>query len=295
MAGPLERHVHVNGIDLCYFEWPGEGRPIFLAHATGFHARCWDQVVAHLPGRRVVALDMRGHGRSEKVPPPYDWADFAADIVALFERLGLRGAIGAGHSKGGYAVAVASGLAPGAFASLVLVDPVVLPREAYGRPDQAVGHFAARRRNEWASPQEMFESFSPRPPFNTWDPAVLRDYCEFGLSPNPEGAGFVLACPPELEAATYMGAPMTDPYDAIANVDIPVRILRARSRGDAPGRDLSGSPTSPGLAGHFRHGEDVYLPFHSHFIPMEAPELVASHILALDAALPGIDGTPVAD
>jgi len=33
-----------NGVDIALFEWPGEGTPVFLAHATGFHARCWDQV-----------------------------------------------------------------------------------------------------------------------------------------------------------------------------------------------------------------------------------------------------------
>ena len=61
---PRERRVAVNGIELTIFEWHAasarRGDPILLAHATGFHARCWDRVVAHLGTRYVVAVDQRG-------------------------------------------------------------------------------------------------------------------------------------------------------------------------------------------------------------------------------------------
>ena len=45
--------------------------------------------------------------------------------------------------------------------------------------------------------------------------------------------------------------------------------------------DMSSSPTAPDLASHFEHGEDVYLPEYSHFMPMEDPGLVARHVLEL--------------
>ncbi len=286
MTGPNETRVRVNDIDLCLFEWEGEGPPIFLAHATGFHARCWDQVVAHLPGRHCYALDMRGHGRSDKPAPPYPWLNFGKDVAEVARAIGLRDAIGAGHSKGGHAVTYAAAHVPGAFASLLLVDPVIMPREAY-REQQMGEHFAARRRNEWASPEEMFERFKDRPPFNTWEPAVLRDYCEFGLLPAPSGKGYVLACPPEIEAATYGGSLGSDIYDEIARIDIPVRVMRARAREGEVASDMGGSPTAPDLAKHFARGEDVPLPEHSHFIPMEAPGLVAAHIIELADRIAG--------
>ncbi len=48
---------------------------------------------------------------------------------------------------------------------------------------------------------------------------------------------------------------------------------------------MSASPTWPGLADELANAEDVFLPERSHFIPMEAPELVVSHLreLAADA------------
>lgn len=271
----------MDGVELQLFEWPGDGPDVFFAHATGFHARCWDRVIERLPGVHAYALDMRGHGRSDKPAPPYPWANFGRDVAAVARQIGLNGALAVGHSKGGHAVTLAASLEPGIFAKLLLVDPVIGPRA--GRPGGSAegDHFAARRRNEWGSPEEMFDRFKDRPPFSGWDPEVLRDYCEYGLLPNPAGEGYVLACPPEIEAATYAGAMATDIYPAIESLTIPVRILRARQRTEGGPMDMSSSPTAPDLASHFQHAEDIFLPQYSHFIPMEDPELVARHVLEM--------------
>lgn len=281
MREPIGFQAHVNGVGLQVWEWPGDGPTVFFAHATGFHGRCWDRVIERLPGVHAYAVDMRGHGRSEKPEPPYPWVNFGRDVAALGRHLGLDGALGVGHSKGGHAVTFAASLEPGLFAKLLLVDPVIGPRMTHPPRMGDGDHFAARRRNEWASADEMFERFSGRPPFSNWDPAVLRDYCEYGLLPNPAGEGFVLACPPRIEAATYAGAYTIDIYPAIESLTIPVRVLRARARTEGGPMDMSSSPTAPDLASHFEHGEDVYLPEYSHFIPMEDPGLVARHVLEL--------------
>lgn len=284
-----ELRIAANAINLAVFDWPGAEPAVLFAHATGFHARCWDQVVARLPGRRCVAIDMRGHGRSDKPPPPYPWRLFAKDVAAVARALRLRGALGVGHSSGGYAVACAAALAPEAFRGLLLVDPVILPRPAYEGGLAAPSHFATRRRNEWSSPEEMFERFSGRAPFGPWEPAVLRDYCTFGLIPAPSGEGYVLACPPAIEAAVYAGNAESDPYPAIAAIEVPVRVLRAPPRGEwrpsvgaAPEAnvaiDMRGSPTPPALSAAFRYGTDVLVEGATHYLPMETPALVANHV-----------------
>jgi len=282
MPEPLSSRISANGLELQMFEWPGDGPMVFFAHATGFHARCWDQVIGQLPGFHCYALDMRGHGRSDKPAPPYPWRRFGEDVAAVAGQLGLSGALAVGHSKGGYAITLAAALEPGAFTSLLLIDPVIMAREAYSRPPEGE-HFAARRRNEWASADEMFDRFKGRPPFATWDSAVLHDYCDFGLVPNPAGDGFVLACPPAIEAATYGGSSGQDIYAEIESLTIPVRILRARQREEGAPMDMSGSPTAPDLAMHFQHSEDHYLPRYSHFIPMEDPAFVASQVREMAA------------
>jgi pimeloyl-ACP methyl ester carboxylesterase len=274
----LSRHEE-NGVELQVYEWPAAGPTVFLAHATGFHGRCWDQVVAKLPDYRCIAVDMRGHGLSSQPPPPYLWRYFGEDVAALGRDLGLEGALAAGHSKGGYAITLATALEPSLFSRLLLIDPVILPRAAYAASRGEGEHFAARRRNHWESPEAMFESFKGRAPFNSWDPAVLRDYCTYGLVPNPEGKGFVLACPPAVEAATYAGSAGGDIYPEIERIEIPVRVLRARQRtSESIAGDMSGSPTAPDLASHFKQGEDVPQPQYSHFMPMEDPGFIAGQI-----------------
>jgi lipase len=273
---PAERTIAVNGVELALYEWPGQDPPVLLCHATGFHARCWDQIVAHLPGRHCYAMDTRGHGRSSKPVPPYAWRNFGQDAAAVAETLGLSGAIGVGHSMGGHAVTLAAALRPESFSSLLLIDPVIRPRDSYVGPWREA-HFVSKRRNRWASAQEMFDRFRDRPPFANWDRGVLRDYCDYGLL--PDGDGFVLACPPAIEASIYENspAPASNIYPEIETIRIPVRVVRAGKVPD-PGDVMGRSPTAPDLASNFRHGADLCLAEHSHFIPMEAPALTAKLI-----------------
>jgi pimeloyl-ACP methyl ester carboxylesterase len=275
---PAEHRVAVNGADLVLWEWPGGGPPILFCHGTGLHSRCWDQVIAHLPGRHCFALDFRAHGRSSKTPP-YFWRTFGQDASAVAESLSLAGALAVGHSMGGNAVTLAAAAHPAAFCALLLIDPVIRPQDKYVGPFKAA-EFVARRRNQWSSPQEMFERFQDRPPFATWDRQVLRDYCEYGLVGNQDG--FELACPPAIEAQIYENGalPEANIYPEIAAIQIPVHVVRARRPAD-PSDFMRGSPTTPDLASRFAHGTDLYLPEHSHFIPMEAPSLTAKLISGL--------------
>jgi len=143
-------------------------------------------------------------------------------------------------------------------------------------------HPTAKRKNHWTSPDEMFERFHDRPPFSTFERAVLRDYCKFGMLPAANGRGFVLACPPEFEAAVYMASASNGGvYDSVRTVDVPVKVLRAMEPPpDRSPMDFRYSPTWPGLAAEFKHGRELYLPDRTHFLPMEDTAFVARHILA---------------
>lgn len=278
MAGPI--FVHANGVDLALWERAGREPTILFCHATGFHARCWDQVIARVPEQRCLAIDMRGHGRSSNPPLPYRWRYFGEDLSEVVRAIRLRGALAVGHSMGGHAAVLAAATVPEAFTGLLLLDPVLLTRGYYS-DDPRPEHFARKRRNVWGSSQEMFERFRERPPFAQWDPAVLRDYCEYGLVPSPDGNGMVLACPPEVEASVYEHTSECDAdiYVEAARVEVPVEVIRsARQMGREPTPlDMGASPTAPDLASCFRRGRDLKTEY-SHFLPMEAPGFVAERI-----------------
>ena len=278
---PRRGNISANGIDLAYFEWgAAAARPtVLLVHATGFHGRCWDGVVRALgEGWHVVAIDLRGHGRSSK-QGPYDWRQFGDDVAAFVEALDIRKAIGVGHSMGGHALTQAAARHPSRCAQLLLVDPVILDPAAYATAPAfatAEQHPVSRRRNVWTSPEQMFRHFEHRTPFSLWQPEVLMDYCRFGL--RAEGDGFALACPPVVEASIYLGSAGCDIADVIARVQQPVVVLRAQRKAERGPMDFSQSPTWEGLAAAFPNGRDIHLPQLTHFIPMQRPQLVAEHI-----------------
>jgi len=287
---PLHHRVTVNDLTLSVFEWHPELRgradTILLAHATGFHARCWDRVVAHLGERHVVAMDQRGHGRSDKVFP-VRWQNFGRDLVELIRTLGLARIVGVGHSMGGHAMTQAAAADPTHFQRLVLIDPVItspavyVAHDPWGPWSDDEPHPTAKRRNHWASPEEMYARFSARPPFSAWDPGVLRDYCTHGLLPDPDGNGYVLACPPEFESAVYMTS-RDNPgvYASIRAVTVPVLIVRVMEPPTVRDMmDFRYSPTWPGLVDEFRNAREVHLPDETHFLPMEHPDLAARFIL----------------
>lgn len=268
-------------VSLAVWEWPGvedaAHPPLLFAHATGFHGRLWDTVIRMLPGRRALAVELRGHGRSGKPAPPYRWRAFGSDIAEAVRALRLRDVIGVGHSSGGHAMALAATLAPEAFRALLLIDPTIFPAERYRQP-QVEASFTLRRKSRFGSPEEMIERFRSRSPFAAWKPEILRDYCQFGLL--PQDGQFVLACPPAVEASIYAesNAPESNIYPDIACVAQAVKVMRAGIERRPDALDLGASPTAPDLAAKFPHGRDIVLPGQSHFIPMEVPERVVEEV-----------------
>jgi len=282
-TGPKQHQITLNGTQLCYFEWgaPVEGEASWLfCHATGFHARCWDQVVAGLPeGAHAIALDSRGHGRSAKVPP-FVWESFGADVRGLLQALDLKQVIGVGHSMGGHALTNAAAHEAQRFERLVLVDPVIFD-PALAQPESGAGltdaseHPVARRKADFASWEEMYERFADRMPYAVWRRSVLQDYCRYGVLPRESGDGVTLACPPIVEASVYMGSSRFDLRPLLSAVTMPVTVLRAKVRDpNAEGMDFSTSPTWPALASQLPDAVDIYMPELTHLISMQAPELV---------------------
>jgi lipase len=284
MPAIVEHRLTVPGGDLCWFEWGTRSpdRPtILLVHATGFHARCWDQVVAALPaGTHVIAPDLRGHGRSYRPASIGNWAETGDDLLPLIDAQPKGSLIGAGHSMGGTCLVRAAALRPEKFARLVLIDPVIFAADYYSEHQADAGdpdaHFVSKRRNHWVSADEMIERFAGRHPYSGWDPAVLADYCTYGLLPRADGDGFELACPPRLEASAYLGNAAFNPHTAAASIACPVTVIRARNGSREGQLDFSLSPTWPATASAFPNGTDLHWTDCTHFAPMEVPARIAS-------------------
>lgn len=102
----------------------GTGVPIVLLHGLGGGAATWIEVVDRLrPTRRIVALDLPGHGGSS--PPPHGVTiGWYADAVASgIEALGVAPALVVGHSFGGQVALRLAERHPDAVRGLVLIGP----------------------------------------------------------------------------------------------------------------------------------------------------------------------------
>lgn len=92
------------GVALHVTTWEGGGGvPFLLVHGLASNCRTWDGVAARLHelGHPVAAVDLRGHGQSDKPDTGYDFATLCGDLVEVLSGIGFARAVVAGQSTGG--------------------------------------------------------------------------------------------------------------------------------------------------------------------------------------------------
>jgi pimeloyl-ACP methyl ester carboxylesterase len=95
------RYASVNGLSL-YYEIRGDGQPLILLHGGlgGIHM-FGPNVDAFAAGRKVIAVELQGHGRTADIDRPLRFESMADDIAALAAQLGLTTVDVLGYSLGG--------------------------------------------------------------------------------------------------------------------------------------------------------------------------------------------------
>lgn len=134
--------VDVDGIPIAYRTWGGTGGPgVVLVHGGAAHSRWWDHVAPLLVEhrRRVVAVDLSGHGDSGRAPS-YDLHRWAGEVRAVADAAGAgpRPTV-IGHSMGGFVTLTAAVHDGAHYAGAVAIDSPVRDRS----PEES----AARRRH----------------------------------------------------------------------------------------------------------------------------------------------------
>ncbi len=119
-----------DGVNIFFKDWgPKDKQPVVFHHGWPLSADDWDnQMLFFLAeGFRVIAIDRRGHGRSDQTSEGNDMDHYASDVSAVAEHLDLHDAVHIGHSTGGGQVAryVAKfGQPQGRVAKAVLISAV---------------------------------------------------------------------------------------------------------------------------------------------------------------------------
>lgn len=123
----IDSFVDANGVRLRYTEWnPDGGDTTLLVHGLNTQLHTWDPIVPELAEtRRVLCVDLRGHGRSSWPLDGYRLESFAADLVAMLEVLGIDELQYVGHSLGGRAGMIFAATWPGRLRHFLISDASV--------------------------------------------------------------------------------------------------------------------------------------------------------------------------
>ena len=195
-------------VALVEFGDPARPVDVVFSHANGFNAYTYRSILDPLAADlRVVAYDLRGHGRTTLPVPTEarpDWWDLCDDLLAVMDALALeKPVVLAGHSFGATVSLMAAQRRPEAVKALALFDPVLYPNlPGLQLRDTPMVEAALRRRSFFESRAAAIEKWRGRGAFAAWPEEILADYTVDGLI--TEGDGVRLACSPAWEASSYM-------------------------------------------------------------------------------------------
>lgn len=123
MSEPIMTKANGNGIQIQLAVWEGKGKEILCIHGITANSRFWDCLASALsPPHRVIAMDLRGRGLSDKPPTGYSIEHHCKDVLALMNDQGLNRPILMGHSLGAFISLVFAAQYPQRVDRLILVD-----------------------------------------------------------------------------------------------------------------------------------------------------------------------------
>lgn len=258
--------IERNGVRL-FVDDRGEGPAVLLLHGHTLDHRVWEDVTPRLvgAGRRCVAPDLRGHGRSSRPEAGYHPREHAEDMRAVLDGVGVDHAVVVGYSLGGGVALEMTVAWPDRVAGLVLVEPVLPDRpyepEFFATLKEVAGVVRERGvREAMLGPWIECELFAPsfrRPGLRERFEAIVRDF---------PGADYLAT------RRDRVDRDWTVP-DRLASLSVPTTVVSAEH-------------TLPGfrawaveIAGEVPGARREVIPDTGHLLPMERPDVVADLVL----------------
>jgi pimeloyl-ACP methyl ester carboxylesterase len=117
-----------DGVSLAYREEGQGDPPILFVHCWTCNNTFFDRQMPHFgAGHRVIAVDLRGHGASDKPEQDYTVECFADDLAWMCAELGLRKPVVVGHSMGGNVALELAARFPEVPGAIVMIDSAIVP------------------------------------------------------------------------------------------------------------------------------------------------------------------------
>lgn len=208
------RSLDVRGISIAY-EDAGDGPAVLLIHGHPFDHTMWrPQIDALARTHRVIAPDLRGYGRTTVVAGVTLLEEFARDLAALLDALGIETASVVGLSMGGQIAMAFVQLFPARVTALVLADTFA----QLDRPEQRTGRFETADRIVREGMEEYAAELLPKmiaPASAQRDPAIAEHVSRMMRGTNPAGA-----------AAALRGRALRQDYiPLLPSIDVPTLVV----------------------------------------------------------------------
>lgn len=234
---------------LFYTDKEGEQPPLLLVHGAGSNHLTWSAELRRFPGRRVIALDLPGHGRSEK-PGRKTVIDYAQSVGAFMDAIDLERAIVVGHSMGGAIAQTMAVHMPDRLAALILV---ATGGKLYVNP---------KILNNIRSDPEMVADL-----INRWAWAK-----EVGDEMRQLAKQQLLSIDPNVTYGDYLACDAFDIEDQLEKIQAPTLVI------GGTGDKMTPFELSEVLAAKIPCATLVKVEGAGHMMPLERAEEVASHI-----------------
>lgn len=270
---PRSTLIATNGIRLHALDWPGDGPTILCTHGLGYNAWLFGRIGARLSPRfRVVSLDLRGHGDSDKPDGGYHYADQATDLRGIVDYLGAPPILLA-HSHGGRIGLFAAAHDSTLFSRIILADTSLFrPQAESERTLRVIRNMTEVRSDSW----DAYLDAMRRSRFNRhWSPALER-FLRFNVEEQPDGT-IAPKMPRIAAAASYR---CLQDYDLVADLDriaCPVAIIRAGEGNCTPEMVETLRSKIPGL-------QEVVVPNANHNIVLDQADAFEAAVEQLLAA-----------
>ncbi len=237
--------VDANGLRFHVHAWGDASKPVaVLLAGTAFVAETWFPFAEGLSRQyRVYAIDRRGHGASDKPQSGYEFFDFAEDLVAVMDALGITAELAVGHSAGATDILVAATLRPDLFNGLFVHEPTVADPDSelssVTLPESAISYKDSirSRRYQFSSRSEAMDHFRVREPYIRWSESALLSQWNAGLQASDDGS-FELSLHPERElqvvepilhavANIYRADHRGNPFERFKTLNHPIALVQS--------------------------------------------------------------------
>ena len=201
------------GIRMHYAEQgPANGTPIILLHGYSDSWFSYSLVLSALSrDNRVYALDLRGHGKTDRPTSGYRMREMAADVVAFMDAKNIVRATVIGHSMGGFVAQQVALAAPKRVGHLVLVGTATTPRNIVGMDEL--------EKAVMTLPDPVPDAFAREFQLSTVHTPVGDEFIDRAVAES-------LRLPARVWRELFIGMKATDPAVALGRSGIPTLVVR---------------------------------------------------------------------